>query len=159
MKFRLFARAVDKIGFLSLSFLVKGENRLKEPKSDTKSPAGLRVLIVDDNDMLRSFLRDMLKFHSHKIVAETDGLDDTVKAYQEHAPDLVTLDLSLSQTNGLEVLAALRKVDRRAKVLIVSGNNQKRIRQQALATGADGFLAKPFTTRELMSAIALLFPL
>lgn len=62
--------------------------------------ASLRVLIVDDNAAIRMILSDMLADLGHQVVGEADDLDAALKAYAEHKPDLVTLDLSLSAIGG-----------------------------------------------------------
>ena len=113
----------------------------------------LRVIIVDDSPITRIMIRDMLESFDHQVVAETETLADTVKAYLTYKPDLVTLDLSLTKENGLTILKALREADPRAKVLIVSGNSQNKVREQIVTSGAAGFLSKPFDCDELMKAV------
>ncbi|MFA6316188.1 MAG: response regulator [Elusimicrobiota bacterium] len=114
---------------------------------------GLRVLIVDDNQVARLLLSSMLSMAGHEPVAEAENLKSTLAAYQKHFPDLVTLDLSLAEGDGLTVLRMLRKLDSGARVLIVSGNTQRQVMEQVMKEGALGVLAKPFTAEDLAKSL------
>lgn len=113
----------------------------------------MRVLIVDDSQITRSMLRDMFELGGHEVVAEADTLDGALESYRTHKPDLTTLDLSLVNVTGLDILKALRQADPQARVMIVSGNGQERVLAAARAAGAGGFLAKPFNADELTAAV------
>jgi two-component system chemotaxis response regulator CheY len=119
--------------------------------------APLRVLIVDDNEAIRMILTDMLTVLGHQVVAEAGCAEDAQKAYTQHKPDLVTLDLSLSVVgggDGLTVLKAILGIDSRAKVIIVSGNAQKKVVTAVEAAGASAFVAKPIGEADLAAAVA-----
>jgi two-component system chemotaxis response regulator CheY len=118
----------------------------------------IRVLVVDDNDIARTMIKEILQSSGHQTVAEAESMDEAVKAYEAHKPDLVTLDLSLLAGDGLAVLKAIRKMDGQAKVLVISGNSQKKMRSQVLAAGACGFIEKPFENKVLLDAVSRMFP-
>ncbi|MBI4060726.1 MAG: response regulator [Elusimicrobia bacterium] len=113
----------------------------------------LRAIVVDDNLAMRMVLRDMLEGSGHQVVAEAENQDEALKAYAEHKPDLVTLDLSLAQGDGLSVLKALRQLDANARVIVISGNSQKKVVELVKAAGAADFLAKPFKIEELAAVV------
>jgi len=113
----------------------------------------LRILIVDDSPAARFMLREFIESNGHQVVAEEEQLEGALKAYSQHKPDLVTLDLSLAQGDGMSVLKALRKLDPNAKVLVISGNSQKKVIDSLYAAGASGFLAKPIDFPGLVAAI------
>lgn len=114
----------------------------------------LRVLIVDDNEATRLILGDMIaSFGGHQIVAEADSMEQALACYKAQKPDLVSLDLSLPDHDGLTILKALRALDPAARVLIVTGNSQQRIFDALMAAGAWGYLAKPIKPEELQSAL------
>ena len=113
----------------------------------------LRTLIVDDSIALRMILREMLERAGHHVVAEAENQDEAVKAYAEHKPDVMTLDLSLVQGDGLSALKAIRRLDGNAKVVVISGNSQKKVIAMLSTAGAVGFLAKPFKSDELIAAV------
>ncbi len=116
-----------------------------------------RILIVDDNAAVRLILSGLLEELGHQVVGEAADADAALKAYAELKPDLVTLDLSLSPSgdgDGSTVLAALRKADANARVIVISGNSQAKLRERLTAAGAKGFVAKPIQDQELAAAIA-----
>lgn len=118
----------------------------------------LRVLVVDDNDVARTMIKEILAGGGHQAVAEAESMDEALKAYEAHKPDLVTLDLSLIAGDGLTALKAIRQKDPKAKVIVISGNAQKKVREHVLAAGASGFIEKPFQAADLLGALNRLFP-
>ncbi len=120
-------------------------------------PDPKRVLIVDDNSAVRLILSGMLEELGHQVVGEAADAEAALKAYQALKPDLVTLDLSLSASggaDGVSVLDALIKADAKARVIVISGNAQAKLREKLAAAGAKGFVAKPIQEDELKTAIA-----
>lgn len=113
----------------------------------------MKILIVDDSPVTRMMLRDLFETAGHVVSAEAESTATAVSAYQEHKPDLTTLDLSLVGETGLDVLKALRAIDPAVRVMIVSGNAQARVLEAARAAGATGFLAKPFNFDELTAVL------
>lgn len=117
---------------------------------------GQKVLIIDDNAAVRLILSGMLEELGHQVVGEAADADGAVKAYQALKPDFVTLDLSLSATGGPDgssVLDSLISTDAKARVIVISGNAQAKLRERLAAAGAKGFVAKPIQEEELKSAI------
>jgi DNA-binding NarL/FixJ family response regulator len=112
-----------------------------------------RVLVVDDSEIARTMIGDFLLMNGHEVAGEAETLEQAVSAYAAKRPDLVTLDLSMGETDGFEVLRAIRHADPKAKVLIVSANTQQDIYDDLLKEGASGFLAKPFTMADLVAAV------
>lgn len=112
-----------------------------------------KVLIVDDSPVLRIMLAEMLKTLGHTIVGEADSGAGGLKAYKELKPDLVTLDISLPDETGLQVLEKLRRFDPAAKVIVVTGNDQKSVEDKAMSLRALGVLHKPFDEAELSAMV------
>lgn len=114
---------------------------------------GYKVLVVDDSPVLRIMMQEMMQELGHDVVGEAENGADAVKAYKEHKPDLVTLDISLPDMDGLTVLQTIRRTDPAAKVLIVTGNDQKALERKAMSLKALGVLHKPFDREELSSIL------
>jgi len=114
---------------------------------------GHRILIVDDSPVLRVMLAEMLGALGHDVVGEADCVKGGLAAYKEKQPDLVTLDVSLPDGNGLDLLKQLRRLDRNLKAVMVTGNDQDAVDQQATRNGALGVLHKPFDVQELSQLI------
>ena len=102
----------------------------------------VRVLVVDDHQMLREALVGMLELSGFEVVgAVADGADATSPA-AELAPDLVLLDLSMPVLNGLDTTRLLREVTPAAAVVMFSAFDSPELRRQAFAAGAVAFLPK-----------------
>jgi two-component system chemotaxis response regulator CheY len=117
----------------------------------------LRVLVVDDNEAVRMILTDMLLDLGHQVVGEAEDAEAALVAYGKLRPDLVTLDLSLSAVggaDGLSVLRALRKSDPTARVIVISGNYQKKIVEQVEKDGGAAVVPKPIKQEALIEAIS-----
>lgn len=82
-----------------------------------------------------------------EVVAEAGTGEAAVAAYLAHRPDFVTLDISLPDINGLEVLKRIRAFDPAAKVVVVTGNNARALEVEALSLGAMKVVLKPFNVR------------
>lgn len=117
---------------------------------------GLRIMIVEDSPITREMLKEMLAILGHEVVAEADNLADALAAYGRTKPHAVTMDLSLPKEDGLTILRALRKADPGAKVFIVSGNNQERIRQEVVKAGASDLIGKPIELDTLKRCLELI---
>lgn len=113
----------------------------------------LKVLIIDDSPVLRIMLSEMLKSLGHTVLGEADSGASGLKAFRELKPELVTLDISLPDENGLQVLEKLRKLDPAARVIVVTGNDQKAVEAAALKLRALGVLHKPFDEAELAAML------
>ena len=119
---------------------------------------GYRILVVDDSPVLRIMISEMLSELGHEIAGEADSGAAAIKAYREKRPDLVTLDISLPDMNGLDVLKKIRTIDPSARVLVVTGNDQEALESKAAELKALGVLHKPFDAGELKAAIERLGP-
>lgn len=108
-----------------------------------------RILIVEDEPHLRSFLREALKAHGFCCVEAAtgrEGLDLAVR----HRPDITLLDLGLPDIDGLDLLSRLREWSR-MPVIVISARRREIDRVAALDVGADDYLAKPYPLRELLA--------
>ena len=116
--------------------------------SDTE---GAQVLIVDDETQIRRFLRISLEANGYHVHETTSGEDAIVRTAQLR-PDLVILDMSLPDIDGLEVLKRLREWTQ-VPVIILSVRDSDTDKVAALDAGADDYLTKPFSVEELMARI------
>ena len=123
------------------------------PRTDQVADTVARILVVDDNLLIRTLLREILSGAGHEVLAEAGDGDEAIKRYLELRPDLVTLDLVMPRRDGLATLAELRHLDPRARVIICSAwLTQPRV-TTALRLGAKGFVSKPFDRRTLLAAV------
>ena len=111
-----------------------------------------RVLVIEDEAPLREALADALRAEGFEVAAEADGEAGLARALAE-APELVLLDLMLPKRDGFSVLRALREDRVSSAVIILSARGEEWDRVQGFEYGADDYVVKPFSTRELLLRI------
>jgi DNA-binding NarL/FixJ family response regulator len=118
----------------------------------TKSP--IRVLVVDDSEPFRRFARSTVgQRPEFQIMGESsDGLE-AVRSAAELQPDLILLDIGLPKLNGIEAARRIRELSPKSKILFFSENRSLEIVEEALSTGAGGYLLKSDGARELFAAM------
>jgi DNA-binding NarL/FixJ family response regulator len=114
----------------------------------------IRVLLIDDYEPFRQFVRSTLqKTPNLQIISEvSDGLEAVQKA-QELRLDLILLDIGLPTLNGIEVARRIRKHSPTSKILVVSENRSWDMAEEALRSGADGYVVKSDAASELLPAV------
>ncbi len=122
--------------------------------SEQKKPAekSLTVLVVEDEDALRMALVDALRGEGLRVLEAADGEAGLAIALRE-APDLVLLDLMLPKRDGFSVLRAMREDRLESAVIILTARGEEWDRVQGFEYGADDYVVKPFSTRELLLRI------
>lgn len=109
----------------------------------------MKVMLVDDNVLTRSMIKDLLTEMGHQVVAEAGDGEEAVRVFSEVRPELVLLDLIMPGKTGMEALPELRAIDPAAKIIMVTAVQQEVISQELLEKGATGILHKPFMYDEL----------
>jgi len=112
-----------------------------------------KVLIIDDSDLTRILLAEFLEGLGHSVVAEAATGREGLERFREFSPELTTLDISMPDMHGFQVLDEIRAASPQARVVLVTGNDQDRSIAMASARRAP-LLAKPFTPESLAEAIA-----
>lgn len=114
----------------------------------------IRVLMADDHLIVRRGLRSLLAGDPElQIVAEAADGPQTLAAYRAHRPDVVLLDLRMPGLEGPEVIAALRREDPKAHILVLTVQDGDEAIYQALKAGASGYLLKDAPGRDIRAAI------
>ena len=126
-------------------------------RTDTpeKSPAPMRVLVVEDNEKLASLMKKLLS-ESGFSVDSVETADDAVSALKVTDYDLVVLDLSLPDGNGAEIIKFLRKGGDATPVLVATARADVAERVHVLNLGADDYIVKPFSLDELLARVRAL---
>ena len=112
----------------------------------------MRILIVEDEEIVRLSLAENLSLEGYKVTAVGDG-EEAVKVFNEGKPDLVVLDLVLPKLDGLEVLKQMKAIDALTPVIILTARSEEVDKIVGLEVGADDYLTKPFSMRELFARI------
>src|SRR3954467_4222190 len=113
---------------------------------------GVRVVIAEDEAIVRLDLKEILEEEGYEVVGETGRGDEAVALVREHRPDLAILDIKMPGQDGL---TAAREItgERRAAVLILTAFSQRNLIEQARDAGVLAYLVKPFQRSELIPAI------
>jgi two-component system chemotaxis response regulator CheY len=112
-----------------------------------------RVLVVDDAAFMRKMVSDALSGGGHEIVGEAANGDEAVQRFQELRPDVMTLDITMPEKDGLAALKEIIAVDPGAKVVMCSALGQESKVLESIKLGAKDFVVKPFQPDRVLSAI------
>jgi two-component system response regulator ResD len=113
------------------------------------APEG-RVLVVDDEPIVREILERYLRRGGFEVATATDG-QGALDAFDAHHPDLIVLDLMLPGIDGLEVFRRIRRGRRDPAVIMLTARGEETDRVVGLELGADDYVAKPFSPREIVA--------
>jgi two-component system response regulator MprA len=114
-----------------------------------------KILIVEDEEQIASFLRRGLAYEGYEVETAADGESALAKA-RDARPDLVVLDLMLPGMDGLEVCRRLRTAHSSLPILILTARDSVSDRVQGLDAGADDYMVKPFALAELLARVRAL---
>ncbi|MBI4802116.1 MAG: response regulator [Elusimicrobia bacterium] len=114
----------------------------------------MKILIVDDNVMIRGMLRDLLEQMGHEVAGEAEESEGAIRVFTAVRPEVVFLDLIMPGKSGIEVLEELRKIDPGAKIVIVTAVEQERMDKKIFEKGVNAIIRKPFSYEELEKTIA-----
>ncbi|MEI2702437.1 MAG: response regulator [Baekduia sp.] len=112
-----------------------------------------RVLVVDDAAFMRKMVSDALSGGGHEIVGEAGNGIEAISQYQELRPDVITLDITMPEKDGLAALKEIMALDPSAKVVMCSALGQESKVLEAVKSGAKDFVVKPFQPDRVLSAI------
>ena len=112
-----------------------------------------KVLIVDDAAFMRMAIRTMLAKEDIEIVGEAENGLQAIKKYKECKPDIVTMDITMPEMDGIAALEGIMHYDPNAKVIMLSAMGQEAMVKDAIVKGAKTFIVKPFKEDHIIKAI------
>ena len=114
---------------------------------------GKQILICDDAAFMRMMLKDILVKEGYEVVGEAVNGADGVEKYNSLKPDLVTMDITMPEMDGIAALKAIRASDPAAKVVMCSAMGQQAMVVESIQAGARDFIVKPFQKDRVIEAI------
>lgn len=103
-----------------------------------------RVLIVDDAAFMRMALKTMLEKNGFQVVGEAENGSVAIRKYKDLQPDIVTMDITMPEMDGVQALKEIRSLDPNSKVVMISALGQESYVREAVMLGAKGFVVKPY---------------
>jgi len=112
-----------------------------------------KVLIVDDAAFMRGSLRMMLERNGFEVIGEAENGNIAVQKYTELKPDLVTMDITMPEMDGIGALKQIKQLDPSSKIIMISALGQESYVREAIILGAKGFVVKPFKEDAVVKAL------
>jgi two-component system chemotaxis response regulator CheY len=112
-----------------------------------------KILVVDDAAFMRMMLKDILTKGGHEVVGEAENGKVAIERYQSLKPDLVTMDITMPEMEGIDALKEIKKKDPAAKVIMCSAMGQQLMVVQAIQAGAKDFIVKPFQHDRVLESV------
>lgn len=115
-----------------------------------------KILLVDDAAFMRMMIKDVLKKNGFEDIHEAADGAQAVEKYKELKPDLVFMDITMPNVDGLEALKQIKAADAGAVVVMCSAMGQEAMVIEAIKTGAKDFIVKPFKPERILKTLASL---
>lgn len=114
---------------------------------------GKKILIVDDATFIRMMVKDILVPRGFEIAGEATNGNEAVSRYEELKPDLVTMDITMKEKDGLEAAREILSRHPDAKIIMVTALGQEKMLKESIKLGVKDFVVKPFGEDRMLSAV------
>ncbi len=118
----------------------------------------LNILVVDDSLIIRKTLTAQLEKMGHKVIAQAKSGAEAIELYSTHQPDLVTMDISMPEMDGIVALQKIKTEYDAAKIIMVTSRGEEKLVMESLSIGARGYILKPITIEKLDATISKVYP-
>lgn len=110
------------------------------------------VLVVDDSEFMRRVLKNILEGGGHKV-REAKNAKEALDVFKKLGADVVTMDIVMPDTDGIEAVKRLREFDAKVRIIMVSALGHQKTVMRALEAGAMDFIMKPFTSDDVLESV------
>jgi len=111
------------------------------------------ILICDDAAFMRMMIKDILTKNGYNVVGEAENGAKGVEKYNELKPDLVLMDITMPEMDGIAALKAIKAADSKASVIMCSAMGQQAMVIESIQSGAKDFIVKPFQADRVLEAV------
>ncbi len=111
------------------------------------------ILVCDDAAFMRMMIKDILSKNGYNVAGEAENGIKAVEKYKEVSPDLVLMDITMPEMDGIQALKEIKKVDAGAKVIMCSAMGQQAMVIESIQAGAKDFIVKPFQAERVIEAV------
>ncbi|NSW89874.1 MAG: response regulator [Firmicutes bacterium] len=114
---------------------------------------GKKILIVDDAAFMRMMIKDILVKNGYEVVGEAENGARAVEKYKELLPDLVIMDITMPEVDGIRAVKEIKSIDGNAKIIMCSAMGQQAMVIESIQAGARDFIVKPFQADRVVDAV------
>lgn len=111
------------------------------------------ILICDDAAFMRMMIKDILTKNGYNIAGEAENGLKAVEKYNETKPDLVLMDITMPEMDGIQALKKIKEIDPSANIIMCSAMGQQAMVIEAIQSGAKDFIVKPFQAERVLEAV------
>jgi len=112
-----------------------------------------KVLIVDDAAFMRMMIKDILSKNGYEVVGEAENGARAIEKYKDLAPELVIMDITMPEMDGIQAVKEIRKTSPEAKIIMCSAMGQQAMVIESIQAGAKDFIVKPFQAERVLEAV------
>ncbi|TMN21392.1 response regulator [Lentibacillus cibarius] len=112
-----------------------------------------KILVTDDAAFMRMQLKNNLTQLGHEVIGEAENGQDAVEKYKELEPELITMDITMPEMNGVEAVKEIKKLNSDVKIIMCSAMGQQEMVLEAIRAGANDFIVKPFSADRIKEAL------
>ena len=112
-----------------------------------------KVLIVDDAAFMRMMVKDILVKNGFQVLGEAENGAKAIEKYKELSPDLVIMDITMPEVDGIQAVKEIKKINPNAKIVMCSAMGQQAMVIEAIQAGAKDFIVKPFQADRVVEAV------
>ncbi|MCX7922385.1 MAG: response regulator [Clostridia bacterium] len=114
---------------------------------------GKRILIVDDAAFMRMMIKDILSKNGYEIAGDAENGAKAIEKYKELVPDLVIMDITMPEVDGVTAVREIKKINSDAKIIMCSAMGQQAMVIESIQAGARDFIVKPFQAERVVEAV------
>lgn len=114
---------------------------------------GKRILVVDDAAFMRMMIKDVLVKNGYDVIGEAENGLKAIEKYKELTPDLVLMDITMPELDGIQAVKQIKAFDAGAKIVMCSAMGQQAMVIESIQAGARDFIVKPFQAERVLEAI------
>lgn len=111
------------------------------------------ILICDDAAFMRMMIKDILTKNGYNVAGEAENGQKAVEKYKELSPDLVLMDITMPEMDGIQALKEIKKLDGNALIIMCSAMGQQAMVIESIQAGAKDFIVKPFQAERVIEAV------
>ncbi|MBN2796993.1 MAG: response regulator [Clostridia bacterium] len=111
------------------------------------------ILVVDDAAFMRMMIKDVLTKNGYEILGEAENGQKAIEKFKELHPDLVIMDITMPEVDGIQAVKEIKKIDSNAKIIMCSAMGQQAMVIESIQAGARDFIVKPFQADRVVEAV------